>query len=121
MVRRFAIGCILALAACGKGSDDTKKTAEPGPVDLNQRCEQLGKACGDNDKHSEKIVAGCKQAQVDKACTDKSVAAYDCYEKEVCGKGDKIWAFEDLRVLADRGGKCVAERDAVAACVKKSP
>jgi hypothetical protein len=104
-----------------KGSGDAKKT-ETSAADLDQRCERLGKACGDNDKHAEKVVTGCKQAmkeQVDKGCIDKAIAAYDCYEKELCGKTDKIWAVDDLRVLAERTGKCGAERDAVRACVGK--
>ena len=46
----------------------------------------------------------------------KAVAAYDCYEKQLCGKGDKVWALGDLRVLSERHGKCAAERDASHAC-----
>ena len=123
MVRPTAIGFTLALlAAFGaigcKGSGDANK----GGTDLGQRCERLGTACGDGDKHVQKLVDGCKQAmtaQADKGCTDKVNAAYDCYEKELCGKADKIWAYDDLRVLTERTGKCKAERDAVAACVGK--
>jgi hypothetical protein len=44
---------------------------------------------------------------------------YDCFEKELCGKTDKVWALDDLRVLADRKNKCVAERNAVAECPGK--
>ncbi len=91
-------------------------------ADLDKRCEELGKACGDNDKHVEKIIDECKQAakrQVEKGCTDKALAAYSCYEKDVCGNGDKVWAVDDLRVLADRHSKCVAEGSASRECVEK--
>ena len=43
-------------------------------------------------------------------------ALYDCYEKQVCGKGDRIWAFEDFGVLAVRKNACAAERKAVGEC-----
>ena len=82
-------------------------------------CEQLGKTCGDNDKHGEKITADCKAAPPKAGCEDKTNALYGCYEKELCGKSDKVWALEDLRVLADRKSKCAAERAAVAECVGK--
>jgi hypothetical protein len=91
-------------------------------ADLDGRCERLAKACGDKDKHIEKIVDECKQAakkQVDKGCADKANALYDCYDKELCGKADKVWALDDLRVLADRQNKCVAERNAIGECVLK--
>jgi hypothetical protein len=91
-------------------------------TDLDKRCEQLAKGCGDKDKHVDKIVDDCKAAakkQVDKGCVDKAVAVYDCYEKELCGKEDKVWALEDLRVLADRQNKCTAERTALKDCVGK--
>jgi len=93
-------------------------------ADLDKRCEQLGNTCGDKDKHDEKITAECKQAakeQVEKGCTDKAIAVYDCYEKELCGKGDKVWTVDDLRVLADRHNKCVAERAADRECVGNTP
>ena len=118
MARRTLLGCftvaalVFAGAACSKG----KSTG------LESRCEQLAKTCGDGDKHVSKIADDCKQAaakQAEKTCTDKVKAAYDCYEKELCGKEDKVWALDDLRVLTDRHKKCVAERDAVADCVGK--
>jgi hypothetical protein len=108
---------VCALAACKDKSDIGEKKAS---VDLVRRCEQLGKACGDSDKHVQKIVEECKQAaatQVDKGCTREAVAAYDCYEKELCGKGDKVWTLDDFRVLSDRFGKCLAERGASRRCV----
>ena len=108
----------MALALCvWAGCKDKAK----GPTsELDQRCEKLGKTCGDNDKHVEKIVDECKQAakkQVDKGCAAKVTAAYDCYEKELCGKTDKVWAIDDFRVLSGRKSKCVAEEKAASDCV----
>jgi hypothetical protein len=126
MALRKPLGCLLAAlavtawTAC-KDKGDAAKT-QASASDPNQRCERLAKACGDSDKHVEKIIEDCKQAateHVDKGCTDKVIALYDCYEKELCGKADKIWAFDDLRVLADRNSKCVAERNAARACAGK--
>jgi hypothetical protein len=130
MALRTLLGClpvtaiaICALTAC-KDSGDSKEDAgvkvQATAEQLNRRCEQLGKACGEKDKHQEQIVEECKQAaktQVEKACTNKAIAVYDCYEKEICAKNDKVWAIDDLRVLADRYGKCVAERNAGRECV----
>lgn len=111
----------MALALCAwagcKDSGDTGKTQTS--ADLMTRCEQLAKACGDTDKHVQKIVDECKQAaevQAANGCAEKAIAAYDCYENELCGKGDKVWALNDLRVLSDRHGKCRAERDASRTC-----
>jgi hypothetical protein len=107
-----AVLAVCALAAC-KGSESTP---------LDKRCEQLGRLCGDADKHDEKIISECKQAaakQVEKKCVEKVTAAYDCFEKELCGKSDKVWSLDDFRVLADRHDKCKAERDAASACVGK--
>lgn len=104
---------MLALTACkDKGAAKTS--------DLDKRCEQLAKACGDNDKHVEKIVADCKAAaQKQAACVDKVTATYDCYEKNLCGSGEKVWALDDLRVLAERHTKCVAEQKASSECAAK--
>ena len=102
------------------GCKDKAKTG--GAADLDARCEQMAKACGDNDKHIEKLIEECKDTakkQVEKGCADKAIAVYDCYQKEACGKGDRVWALEDLRVLADRQKQCVAERDALGQCVGK--
>ena len=112
-------------AGCGKDKDKEKGksadgTGEASSADLVTRCDELAKACGDQEKHIQTIAAECKEAakeQVAGGCTEKAVAAYDCYLKELCGKADKVWALDDLRVLSDRHGKCVAERDASRACV----
>lgn len=120
---------LAALAACAwtgcKDDKDKDKGAATGgtqtSADLMTRCDQLGKACGDNDKHVQKIVEQCKLAakeQVASGCTEKAIAAYDCYLKELCGKSDKVWALGDLGVLSERHGKCAAERDASRRCVE---
>jgi hypothetical protein len=88
---------------------------------LESRCEQLAKACGEKDKHVEILVAECTQAankQVEKSCADQAIALYDCYEKSLCTK-EKVWALDDFRVLANRHGKCKAEREALDKCVEK--
>ena len=108
-----------ATACKGKG-DAAKQTAT-----LEARCEQLAKACADGsgangDKHIAKLVEGCKQAaakQGEKGCSTQAIAAYDCAEKELCGKADKVWAIDDLRVLGERQHKCEAERTALRSCV----
>jgi hypothetical protein len=106
------LGCLVALltlaAGCkGKGGEATA-----------DRCDQLAKACGDNDKHVAKILEGCKAA-AKPLCADKLNALYDCYEKQVCGRGDRIWAFDDLGVLANRKTLCAAERKAATDCTGK--
>lgn len=127
MALRRLLGClpVAALAVCAstacKDKGDVAKT-QASAADLDQRCMQLGKVCGDKEKHVEKIISECKQAakkQVDSGCTDKVIAAYDCYVRELCGGGDKVWTIEDLGVLADRKSKCVAERNASRACAEK--
>jgi hypothetical protein len=126
MALRRLLGClpVAALAVCAWTACKDKGTA-PGSqtsgADLDKRCEQLGKTCGDTDKHVEKFVDECKQAakkQVEDGCTDKAIAVYDC-EKSLCGSGDKVWALDDLRVLAERHGTCAAERKASGECAKK--
>jgi hypothetical protein len=127
MALRTHVGCLALVglvlcAATGCKDKGDKATAQGGAGGLDARCEKLSKACGDSDKHVEKLVDECKQAakkQVDKGCADKAVAAYDCYETEVCGKADKVWALDDLRVLADRQKACVAERKALRECTAK--
>jgi hypothetical protein len=125
MSPRWILVCA-ALALCmwtackGDKSEkgDTGKT--PASGDLVPRCDQLAKACGDSDKHVQTIASECKEAakeQVASGCTEKAIAAYDCYMKELCGKGDKVWALDDLRVLSERHGKCAAEREAARTCV----
>jgi len=106
-----------AATAC-KGKPDATKAQS----DLEARCEELAKACGDNDKHVAKLLDECKLAaktQAEKGCAAKATAAYDCYEKNLCGKADKVWALDDLRVLADRKSQCVTERTAASECVGK--
>src|ERR1051326_7897907 len=121
---------VLALVACGstackgKGKDrgDDRKpaaAAAAGAAGAAQRCDQLAQACGDNDKHVQKIAEECKQDAAQEAgsgCLDKVVAAYDCYQRELCGKGEPVWSLDDLRVLSDRHQKCLAERSAIVGC-----
>ncbi|HEX5058882.1 MAG TPA: hypothetical protein VFV99_05950 [Kofleriaceae bacterium] len=119
MAPRRLLGCLPAAALAVCMWTGCKKDAAP--TGLDKRCEQLAKACGDKDKHIEKITGECKQAaqkQTEKTCMDKAIAAYDCYEKELCG-GEKVWALDDFRVLADRHKKCTAERDALKECTGK--
>jgi hypothetical protein len=100
-----------------------QKPAAPSLEELNKRCEQLGKTCGDKDNHQDKIVEQCKQAakiQAANGCAAKAVTAYDCYEKEICTKADKVWAMDDFRVLAERHSKCVAERNASEECLGRA-
>lgn len=120
----MARGRIAALLLCAvigcKGKDNAAKTQATAGA-LDKQCEELAKACGDSPKHVDKIIAECKQAatkQAANSCTDKASALYSCYMKDVCGGGDKVWAVDDLRVLAERHGTCAAERAAIAACEK---
>src|SRR6187401_1897926 len=100
--QRFGLALVAALALGVWTGCKDKGTSTP----LDDKCERLAKACGDQDKHVTKIVEACKQAaakQVEKGCTDKATAAYDCYENDLCGATkEKVWAFDDFRVLADR-------------------
>jgi len=105
---------VCLLVAC-KGKD--KDSATP-TIDLANRCVQLAKACGDSEKHVTKIESECKAA-MKPGCEAAAIAAYNCYEKELCGKGDKLWALEDFGVLAERHGKCAAERTAAKDCNPK--
>jgi len=127
MARRTLLGCLaVATLIIGAGTSckdkgDGAKT-QAGAADLQQRCERVAKACGEQDKHIEKMVVECKPAvatHIEKGCADKAIALYDCYARELCGKADKVWALDDLRVLAERQNKCVAERETVAACAAK--
>ena len=120
--------CVAALALCAwtgcKDKDKSKAGGSekaPTGADLMTRCEEVGKACGELEKHAQKIVEECKLAakeQFASSCTDKAIAAYDCYQKELCGKKEKIWGLGDLGVLAERHGKCAAEREALRVCVE---
>ncbi len=127
MALRRLVGCLpvvalIVLAATGcKGKDDAAGT-NPGGPDFDKRCVQLAKVCADKGKHVEKITDECKQVatqQVVKGCTDKVTATYDCYERELCASGDKVWTMEDLGKLATRHKKCVVEQEASRACTDK--
>jgi hypothetical protein len=124
MAIRRLLGClpVAALVLCTWTACKDKGDGQTGAVDLDQRCQKLAAACGDQDKHVAKMVEECAQAirpQLDNPCADKALAIYGCYEAELCGKGDKVWSLDDLRVLAERHGKCVAERDALRECLGK--
>lgn len=124
MAPRTVLGCLVALALCApacKSKGDAVKS-EANAVELDKRCEQMAKVCGDKAKHVDKILDECRQAakkQVETGCADKAIAVYDCYVKDLCGDGDKVWAIEDVRVLADRHGRCLAEQAASRACGEK--
>lgn len=115
------------IACKDKGHDATEAvTVAPATTasaaSLDAQCARLGKSCGDTDKHVEKIVDECRKVaktQVEKGCTDLTLALSDCYARELCGKADKVWAFGDLPVLSKRTNKCIAEQAAVDACVAK--
>ena len=127
MQQRFGCAWVLALAlcagACKDNKDEGKATGgKTTAADLDRRCEELSMACGEKDKHVEKVLDGCKAAakqQVEKGCIAQSITAYDCYQKEVCGKADKVWAIEDLTVLSERNKKCETVRLAIRACMDK--
>jgi hypothetical protein len=128
MVRRRLPGWlpIVAIAIGAMACNDKDKADASRPpasaADLDKRCELVAKACGDKAKHVEKILDQCKQAavkQVVNGCTDKAIAAYDCYVKDLCGNADKVWAIEDISVLGDRHKKCVVEQTAMRACSEK--
>ena len=115
-MRRF--GCLAALCllvACKGGDKDAAKTKT---IDVEKRCAQLAKACGDSETHVAKIEHDCKVG-TKPGCEEKATAAYDCFEKELCGKADKVWALEDFGVLSERHSKCVAERKAAQECGAK--
>ena len=106
LVLCFAIGC-------GK-----EKAAKP--VDLASHCETMAMACGDKDKHIQKITAECKEAvkpMTDKGCADAANTLYTCYESQVCSGKDRVWTLDDLRVLAGRHSKCVVEHMALTECI----
>ncbi|HUS66782.1 MAG TPA: hypothetical protein VMZ28_19730 [Kofleriaceae bacterium] len=125
-LRRSGMLVMTLVVWAGCKGDAKKEAAKeegkkgPGMAEVLARCDQLGKACGDNEKHATAIITECKQGaekQLVRGCTASAIEAWDCYEKELCGKGDKVWALDDLRVLSERHGKCAAERDANAKCV----
>ncbi len=113
----LAIAAVVAFAATG--CKDNGSGRAPGPTALGPRCLRLGKVCGSEAKHVDKIVDECDAVaakQVEKGCVESVSAQYECYEKELCGKDDKIWAFNDLSVLAKRRDKCAAEIKAAQRC-----
>jgi hypothetical protein len=119
------VAALCALAACkDKQGDPAKDPAAKSPstgVDLDQRCDQLANACGDQAKHVDKIAAECKQLATKlaaKNCTGAAAALLDCYGA-LCGGSDRVWSLDDLRVLATRHVKCVDERAAALACEDK--
>jgi hypothetical protein len=111
--RTSFVFAVMVVAAC-KGSG---KGAAAKPADLGARCEELAKTCGDNEKHIAAIIDSCKQAaQSQQACAEKVGALYTCYQSQLCGKTDRVWALDDLGVLAQRKGVCTAELKAVKEC-----
>ncbi len=99
---------------------DATKAAPPEPVPLPTQCERLGHACGDTAKHITAVIAQCKDGVADltaKKCDAQANKLYECYAAKVCGKNAKIWALEDLRVLAQRHHQCAAEATALQSCV----
>jgi len=116
---------LLAVAWIGCGRDDkAPETAPPPGVEIEKRCLTLAKLCGDKSKHVEKMADECKQAatkQQAKSCVDKAMAVYDCYERDVCGKGDKVWTLGDLEVLSTRHKACAAEQTALHTCMGDKP
>jgi hypothetical protein len=115
------------LAACEDKAADSKadagvsaEVAAAQTKSLTERCDALGTACGEKDKHKSKIAEECKEAaktQGEKGCGKEVLAAYDCFEKEVCTESNKIWALDDFRVLTERTGKCVEQRKSAQKCV----
>ena len=119
MALRNLLGC-LVLAALALGCGKSKGGASS--PELDKRCEALATACADTDKHVEKLGTECKETgktQTQKGCSDAAVKLYNCYENAVCGTGDKVWALQDLKVLADRHKKCDAEQTALTTCMGK--
>jgi hypothetical protein len=120
MAIRHTFGCLLAIGFVVSGcKDDASKTKTAG---LDKQCEQLANTCGDKDKHIDKLIDECKQAakkHVDKGCGDKLESLHACYAKEVCGGTEKVWALDDLRVLANRHEKCMIQRADARSCIDK--
>jgi hypothetical protein len=117
----------LALCAWAACSDDKPadkapaKSAAATPIDLGARCKPLAQACGDTDKHIAKMLDECSATAkaADQKCAAEAAAVYECYETQLCGKGDKVWTLDDLRVLAERHGTCAGERQALRDCAAK--
>jgi hypothetical protein len=127
MAYRSVLGCLRVVtvtAVCvftWTGCKD--KGAKLTAADLDRQCEQLAVTCGDKDKHTDKILDGCKlaaTAQVERGCITKAISAYDCYQRSLCGGKDRVWALDDFGVLAERHGKCVDEHKALRECAGTS-
>lgn len=122
MALRPLLGCLAfavlaTTAACGK---DKKEQAAA--ADLEARCALLAKACGEKDKHVERITEECKgnsKPPSEKGCAAQAMSLYDCWEKDVCGGKDKVWSLDDLKVLAQRNKKCEAQAKALEDCTTK--
>ncbi|HUQ06796.1 MAG TPA: hypothetical protein VM261_30040 [Kofleriaceae bacterium] len=121
------LGCLTAVtiaAGASGGCGDDKpaaKTTKSAAVLDHARCERLAKACSEG-KHVTTLTDDCDRA-VEKlskrGCEMPAAEVYGCYEQKLCGKNDKVWALDDLRVLAERHDACETEREALRACVAK--
>jgi len=117
MALRPLLGCLaFALCVSTAGCKDKKEQAAAGDIDA--RCALMAKSCGDQQKHVDRITEECKGASkpaAEKGCAGKAIAVYDCWEKDLCGK-EKVWALDDLKVLAQRHNKCAAQTKALEDC-----
>lgn len=123
MARRRLFGCrsaVMVLVLCTSSACKDKDGSKGS--ELDSLCEQLGKSCGDKDKHIDKLVAECKlsaKKHSDKGCPGDAKALFDCYQKDLCSGSEKVWTFDDFKVLANRHNKCVMERATSRGCVDK--
>jgi hypothetical protein len=112
------IGLALAASLVWTGCGNHDRT--PPGADLKARCQLMAKACGDQEKHVQDIREACAQAaetQLARGCTQEAIAAYICFEDELCGQDDPVWALDDLRVLSERHQTCTAQREALRTCL----
>lgn len=96
------------------------KAAAAAMEKVRKQCDQLGQTCGQKDKHKKKIAEECRaeaKQPAEKGCADRAVAMYECYEKKICTKDERIWALDDFRVLTERTKNCVDERVALQKCL----
>jgi hypothetical protein len=120
---RVALAALFVLAACKDDSTFDPGSKKPGAAAKldGDRCEAMAKACSD-EKHVSKLAEECSRAGVklgQRGCTLSAATLYECYETKLCGKSDKVWTLDDLRVLAERHEVCKSEREALRACVAK--
>lgn len=118
---RAGLGAAAVMMVAWTGCKGQGAAPAPSAASLDVQCERLGKICGDTFKHVESFIAACKLAakpQVARGCTSAAIAAYDCFEQDICSHGDKVWALADVDVLAERKNKCVAERAALKTCTE---